>query len=108
MTKTLSEQGRVTVTTAGVTKRTLTRPEHGTDRGFERSATMVLGQLQSSMMALVRAVARAEVRKAADVERALGMDRKLCWQVFRIATASNPLAAGANVPARVSIERLLK
>lgn len=83
-------------------------PESGEKRGFEHAATVVLGNLQSSMLALVQAVARIEVRKAADVERALGMDRKLCWQVYRIATASNPLAAGANVPARVSVERLLK
>jgi hypothetical protein len=83
-------------------------PQMGNSRGFEQAAAVVLGNLQSAMMALVRAVARIEVRKAADVERALGMDRKLCWQVYRIATASNPLAAGANVPARVSVERLLK
>jgi hypothetical protein len=89
------------------THRKLT-PEQGGSRGFEQAATVVLGNLQNNMLALVRAIGRAEIRKAADVERALGMDRKLCWQVFRIATASHPLAAGANVPARVSVERLLK
>lgn len=83
-------------------------PHNGAALPFGQDAAQVLGELQSAMLSLVQGASPVEVRRAADVERALGVDRKLCWQVYRIATASNPLAAGTNVPARVSVERLLK
>lgn len=59
------------------------------------------------MLDLVRAVS-ASTKRASDVEKAFGVDYKLGWQVHRIATVRNPLEAGAHVPARVSMERLLK
>ncbi len=74
---------------------------------FERAAVLVLGAMQSAIADLFKAVPGG-VRKQADLEKSFGVDRKLCWQVYRIATASNPLAAGTNVPARVSLDRLLK
>ncbi|MGH7131035.1 MAG: hypothetical protein ACREJO_03725 [Phycisphaerales bacterium] len=77
------------------------------DLPFEQAAAGVLGELQRSIAELLEA-APGETGRAADVERAFGVDYKLAWQVYRIATAASPLAAGANVPARVSVERLLK
>lgn len=74
---------------------------------FEQDATIVLARLQESLNALVLA-APEEVRKAADMERVFGIDHRLGWQVYRIVKARNPLAVGPNVPARVSVERLLK
>lgn len=74
---------------------------------FEQDATIVLARLQQTLSDLVLA-APEEVRKAADVERVFGIDHRLGWQVFRIVKARNPLAVGPNVPARVSVERLLK
>lgn len=74
---------------------------------FEQAATSVLGRLQHAMAGLI-AAAPEEVRKAADVERVFGIDHRLGWQVYRIATSRNPLAAGTNVPARVSVDRLVK
>lgn len=74
---------------------------------FEQAASLALGQFQTALSNVLLAAA-GEVHKAADVERALGVDRKLCWQIYRIVTASNPLAAGVHMPARVSLERLLK
>jgi hypothetical protein len=67
----------------------------------------VLGRLQHAIADLLSA-APEEVRKAADVERAFGIDHRLGWQVFRIATSRNPLAAGTQIPARVSMDRLVK
>lgn len=78
----------------------------GSDRTFEQSATMVLSALQMALSDLLRA-APEPTRTASEVERALGVDYKLSWQVHRIATVRNPLAGGANVPARVSMQKLL-
>jgi hypothetical protein len=74
---------------------------------FEHAAGMVLGRLQIALAELLRAVP-AQTRTASEVERAFGVDYKLGWQVHRIANSKNPLAAGPNVPARVSMEKLLK
>lgn len=74
---------------------------------FEQSATAVLERLQHALASLL-AAAPGEVRKAADVERVFGLDHRLGWQVYRIANAKHPLAAGTHVPARVSMERLIR
>jgi hypothetical protein len=76
-------------------------------RSFEQDATRVLGRLQHALADLL-AGAPEEIRKAADVERIFGIDHRLGWQVYRIATSSHPLSAGINVPARVSVDRLVK
>ena len=47
------------------------------------------------------------VRRAVDLERSLGLDKKLAWQVFRVASASDPHAEVLNFPAASSIRRLL-
>ncbi len=66
-----------------------------------------MARLQDSLAALL-ANAPGHPRKAAEVERAFGVDYKLGWQVHRIASEANPVAAGPHVPARVSMQRLLK
>lgn len=73
---------------------------------FEADARRVLGRLRSALAELLRALPR-ETGTATQVGRALGLDYKLSWQVHRIATLSNPLAAGTSVPARVSMRRLM-
>lgn len=74
---------------------------------FEHAAALVLGRLQVALSELLKA-APGQTRTASEVERAFGIDYKLGWQIHRIATAENPLSAGSNVPARVSIEKLLR
>lgn len=84
------------------------RPEaDSSGLSFEASAAIVLGRLQLSLSDLLKSVP-APTRTASEVERAFGIDYKLSWQVHKIATAQNPLAAGSHVPARVSIEKLIK
>jgi hypothetical protein len=46
--------------------------------------------------------------RAIDVERALGLDKKLAWQVFRVATAGDPLSAGARVPGAAAARRVVR
>lgn len=77
------------------------------EQNFEASATRVLAGLQRAISELLEA-SPGETRRAADVERAFAVDHRLGWQVFQIANAENPLAVAAHVPARVSIQKLLK
>lgn len=79
----------------------------GPSASFEEVATSVLRELQEALIGLL-AAAPGETHRATDVERAFGVDYKLAWQTFRIANADNPLAAGASVPARVSMRKLLQ
>lgn len=74
---------------------------------FEQAASAVLDRLQHALAALI-AAGPSDVRKAADVERVFGVDHRLGWQVFRIVNAKHPLAAGAHVPAKVSLDRLIR
>ena len=73
---------------------------------FDQAATVVLGDLQHALLDLF-AAAPSEIRKAADVERVFGINHLLGWQLYRIAHAQNPLAAGSHVPAKVSMKKLL-
>ncbi len=83
----------------------------GSSRGapvrFEQAAAASLRQFQAAVAALFAATAE-DTRRAADVERAFGVDRKLGWQMHRIANEPNPLAVAMNLPAAVSTNRMLK
>ncbi len=73
---------------------------------FEQAAAMVIGGLQHALADLL-AAAPSEVRKASDVERVFGVNYLLGWQVYRIATSQNPLAAGMHVPGKGAMKKLL-
>jgi hypothetical protein len=77
------------------------------DESFEIAAAAVLGRLRDAVAALL-AGAPGPTGKCTDVQATFGIDPKLAWQIFRIATAENPLAAGGSIPASVSMQRLLK
>src|SRR5215471_17592285 len=47
------------------------------------------------------------VRRAADVQRALGLDKALGWQVFRLGSAADPIGAGLFVPRPAPLARVL-
>lgn len=80
--------------------------EHG-ELPFVSAASAILGRLQAACGALLSA-APGPTSTCTDVESTFGLDAKLAWQVFRIATTPNLLAAGVNVPVRSSMNRLLK
>lgn len=82
------------------------RPHPARAMTFEDSATRVLGRLSVAFSELLLGVP-AKPGTASEVERALGVDYKLSWQIHRLATCANPLANGAHVPARVSMQKLL-
>lgn len=76
-----------------------------TNLPFECAAPQVLSKVQQACAALMNALP-GTVSKAADIHRALDIDPKLGWQVFRVAQASNSLAAGTHVPTPIPGERL--
>lgn len=72
---------------------------------FDRAAPQVLNEVQRACLALLEALP-GTVQKAADVHRALGIDPKLGWQIYRVARARTPLAAGTHVPTPIPGKRL--
>lgn len=74
---------------------------------FDNEVGATLGRLSGALAALVAAVP-GPIRRAADLQRVLGVDAKLGWQAFRMATASNPVQNGFDVPAKRSMTRLLQ
>ncbi|MCC6320149.1 MAG: hypothetical protein IT438_01790 [Phycisphaerales bacterium] len=56
-----------------------------------------LSRLQGALRTLISDVP-ADVRRAADLERALVLDRMVAWSVYRTAFEPDPMAAGALVP----------
>lgn len=83
---------------------TLSPQTHSSPMGDE--AVTLMADLHGVLAELVAAIP-GPVRRAVDVERALGLDKKLAWQVFRIARSTHPLAEVQNLPASASVRRLL-
>lgn len=102
------EARRTTMTVMPVAKHVvgLPPPGHAPAVSFEETAAKVLGEVQGACAALLDAVPGA-MHRAVDLEKSLRLDKKLAWQVFKLAQADQPLAEAVNVPARSSVQRLL-
>lgn len=79
--------------------------EHGT--AFAMEATAALGELRIALSALIRALPGSP-RRGTEVQKALHIDSKLAWAIHKVATASEPLAAGTYVPGRAPMIKVLK
>ncbi len=76
---------------------------------FERQATAVLHRLRASLSGLIGAVPSVgELRKAADLQRALGIGNTLAWQVHKLAHARDPLVEASSVPRAGGMKRLFE
>lgn len=75
-------------------------------RSFTDAVSDVLGEL-SQAFAEVLAGLPMPIRRAVDLERALQFDKKLAWQIFRFARATNPAVEGLNVPSAAAVRRLM-
>jgi hypothetical protein len=73
---------------------------------LEDSAAEMMAALQHACAALMDALP-AGITRPIHLERVLRLDKKLAWQVFRIARAGQPLAEAGNVPPRSAQARLL-
>jgi hypothetical protein len=74
---------------------------------FEHESLAVLQRLRAAVLTLIEALP-GPPRRAADVERALGLSTKLAWQVHRIAYSTNPLAETDQVPGIAGMRQVLK
>lgn len=93
----------------GVEIDTTPQPSRKETAGFASQARIVLEEVQSSMAALMLSipVSGTPIKNAATLQKALGIDRKLAWQAFRLATMDDPLAAGLLVPGKPSLSRIV-
>lgn len=74
-------------------------------QSFEEAAAQALGELQRACAALLAAVPGG-VHRAVDLEKGLKLDKKLAWQVFKIARAKHSIDEALNVPPRTAVRRL--
>jgi hypothetical protein len=71
---------------------------------FEDRVGQVIDDLQTSVREVIQSLPES-IRRAVDLERALRIERKLAWQVFRLSRA-NGLAEVTNIPSLSSAARV--
>ncbi len=81
------------------------QPVEVSARSVDDSAAAVMTDLREALNGLLGVLADP-IDRAVDLERSLRLDKKLAWQVFRLAR-SQGLSEVANVPPRPSVRRLL-
>jgi len=74
---------------------------------FQHEAQASLDRLRAALAAVVSEIPEP-VGKAADLQRALNIQKTLAWQIYRIATATHPLLEASNLPGPFALERFLK
>jgi hypothetical protein len=74
---------------------------------FESDTTSALALVRSSLAAMTRSL-KAEIRRPADLQKSLGVDSKLSWQIFNVINEADPLAAAKLIPGTPSVVRLIK
>jgi len=77
------------------------------DAPFEEDVARILKRLRSELSEVIAAVP-SDVRKGADLMRALRIDKKLSWRIFKVANAPDPIAAGPHVPSRANLSTFFK
>jgi len=74
---------------------------------FEDQVAAVMGRMRQSLVGILGSLSKGKgggIRRAADVQRELGINRKLAWQVYKIAFGPDPLAQANHVPKPVAME----
>ena len=85
---------------------TTSSPASPVSAGLDAEVSEIIGELKIAYAVLLTAV--PDCTCAIDVERRLGLNKKLAWQVFRVARAENPLEAGARVPGPAATREVLR
>jgi len=73
---------------------------------FPIEAASVLRQLRAAITAMFDS-AHGGVRKSRDVQKLLGVDARLSWQIFKLAGPGDALSLAPHVPSSSSMRRLL-
>jgi len=85
---------------------TATGPTPAAASALDAEVVDAVVSLRGAYADLLAAVPR-EGTGAIGVERALGISKKLAWQVYRVATAENPLSSGARVPGKAAARQVI-
>lgn len=72
---------------------------------FTADASSVMEGLRVAVMGVISDL--GGVSRPADLQKSLDLDKKLAWQMFRLAGASGPLGTGSTTPSRISLRRFL-
>ncbi len=72
---------------------------------LEADAFDTLVKVQRAFQSLVNALPRSFERPS-QLQHFLGLDAKVAWKIFKIATAKDPLAAAPHVPGRLLMRRI--
>lgn len=76
-----------------------------TESCFESEAVGVMRDLRGAFLSVMQGL-KTPIHRATELERALGIRTTLAWQVFRVATAENPLEAGSHVPGSAAVRQM--
>lgn len=74
---------------------------------FEIAAPPVLSRLRETLAGVLEALPGGLVHRPADLQRALEIGTTPAWQIFRVATAPDPLVAASLVPGPGPMKRFL-
>ena len=85
---------------------TLIEPTENWGSTFSTEASNVLRQLRAAVTSLFDATPGG-VRKSRDVQKLLGVDARLSWQIFKLAGPGDALSLAPHVPSSTSMRRLL-
>lgn len=77
-------------------------------RPLEEEAESVLSQLRKDLNRVIEAQRGGEIRKAADLHKALGLNRSLSWNLYKAATTSKSIEAGIYVPGSAPMNSFLR
>jgi hypothetical protein len=83
-------------------------PDGSSDLGhFEQEAGDVLRRVCRAIGQVIEQLP-GPIRRAADVQRALGVDKALGWQLFRVGSGSDPINAGPHLPRPAPLAKALR
>jgi len=79
----------------------------GSQSCFDEDAADVLCRLRGAIAEVIEALP-GPITTASDLQKALRIDKMICWKLFQILTAGGPLAAGTHVPGPAGLRRFLE
>jgi hypothetical protein len=75
---------------------------------IEAEGRRILGRLQDALVKVVNSLpGENQVARAVDLQRMLGLDKKLGWQLFKFITAEDPFSDVRYLPGEPSMRRIL-
>ena len=73
---------------------------------FDRDSQRVIRECHAAFAQLIDAT-HAQIRNASELQRALQIDMKLAWQIYKIATGGS-IAVGVHMPGRPNVRKLIR